>query len=289
MRNLCEHGRQRSRCKECGGVGICEHGRERNQCKECGGASICEHGRRRHRCTDPACIEQRDLRRQLAAQFMCAAPPPAAHARRPAAHLTLPSQPSSSKRPAPSKRAREESEDEEAEDDESDEDEDVRLGIAISLSIMTDGARDNGRAKRRATTTDAARVQAAPAATTAAGAAGCSSDLFTAPDEAEEDDLHECQGQGEGSCLGLLCRFVGAARSQPDRADPGGGWGYTACCRKPVHFDCLGKWLKPLVDGMRKQVDSDRGHVDLNNACCPFCKRSMSSSSRRMLTEEAGA
>ena len=32
-----------------------------------------------------------------------------------------------------------------------------------------------------------------------------------------------------------------------------------------------------------------RGDVDLNNACCPFCKRSMSSSSRRMLTAEAEA
>ena len=34
---ICEHGRQRSRCKECGGGGICEHGRRRSQCKECGG------------------------------------------------------------------------------------------------------------------------------------------------------------------------------------------------------------------------------------------------------------
>ena len=167
----------------------------------------------------------------------------------------------------------------------------MRLGIAISLSIMTDGERDDereGGAKRRATTADAARVQAAPAATTAAGAAGSSSDLFTAPDEDEEDDLYECE-DGEGSCLGLPCRFVGAARSQPDRAEPGGGWGYTACCHKPVHFDCLGKWLRPFADGERKQVDSTRGQVDLNNACCPFCKRSISSSSRRMLTEDAGA
>ena len=36
---ICEHGRQRSRCKECGGGGICEHGRQRSQCKECGGSS----------------------------------------------------------------------------------------------------------------------------------------------------------------------------------------------------------------------------------------------------------
>ena len=29
---------------------ICEHGRQRQYCKECGGASICEHGRRRSQC-----------------------------------------------------------------------------------------------------------------------------------------------------------------------------------------------------------------------------------------------
>ena len=31
----CEHGRQKSRCKECGGSGLCEHGRQKSQCKEC--------------------------------------------------------------------------------------------------------------------------------------------------------------------------------------------------------------------------------------------------------------
>jgi len=31
----CEHGRQRSKCKECGGSSICEHGRQRSRCKEC--------------------------------------------------------------------------------------------------------------------------------------------------------------------------------------------------------------------------------------------------------------
>ena len=45
---ICEHGRQRSKCKECGGSHICEHGRERSQCKECGGSQICEHGRQRY-------------------------------------------------------------------------------------------------------------------------------------------------------------------------------------------------------------------------------------------------
>ena len=45
----CEHGRERSKCKECGGSQICEHGRE-HSCKECGGSQICEHGRIRSRC-----------------------------------------------------------------------------------------------------------------------------------------------------------------------------------------------------------------------------------------------
>ncbi len=48
----CEHGRQRSRCKKCGGSEICEHGRLSNICKECGGSQICEHGNRRNRCKE---------------------------------------------------------------------------------------------------------------------------------------------------------------------------------------------------------------------------------------------
>ena len=36
----CEHNRQRSQCKECGGASICQHARRRSECKECGGASI---------------------------------------------------------------------------------------------------------------------------------------------------------------------------------------------------------------------------------------------------------
>jgi hypothetical protein len=49
---LCEHGRVRNQCKECGGSQICEHGRERSKCKECGGASICPHGRVRSVCKE---------------------------------------------------------------------------------------------------------------------------------------------------------------------------------------------------------------------------------------------
>ena len=35
---MCEHGRQRSKCKDCGDSGIsCEHRRQLSKCKECGG------------------------------------------------------------------------------------------------------------------------------------------------------------------------------------------------------------------------------------------------------------
>ena len=47
---ICEHGRQRSRCKECDGSGVCEHRRLRHSCKQCGGSGICEHGRRKSDC-----------------------------------------------------------------------------------------------------------------------------------------------------------------------------------------------------------------------------------------------
>ena len=50
--SICEHDRQRSTCKECGGSAICEHDRIRSACKECGGGSICEHNRIRSECKE---------------------------------------------------------------------------------------------------------------------------------------------------------------------------------------------------------------------------------------------
>ena len=49
-RYVCKHGRQKSVCKECGGIGICEHGRLKAQCKACGGSAICEHGGQKAQC-----------------------------------------------------------------------------------------------------------------------------------------------------------------------------------------------------------------------------------------------
>ena len=49
---LCVHGRVRCRCKDCGGKGLCEHGRLRFQCKQCNGSQVCAHGRNRSRCSE---------------------------------------------------------------------------------------------------------------------------------------------------------------------------------------------------------------------------------------------
>jgi len=48
----CEHGRNKSLCKECGGVGICIHNRRKDICKECGGSSICQHNREKYTCKE---------------------------------------------------------------------------------------------------------------------------------------------------------------------------------------------------------------------------------------------
>ncbi len=48
----CQHGRQKSICKECQGCGICEHNKRRSRCTECKGCGICEHNKIRSRCKE---------------------------------------------------------------------------------------------------------------------------------------------------------------------------------------------------------------------------------------------
>jgi hypothetical protein len=48
----CEHGKRKSRCKECGGSQICEHGKFKSRCKECGGSAFCEHGKLKSYCKE---------------------------------------------------------------------------------------------------------------------------------------------------------------------------------------------------------------------------------------------
>jgi len=48
----CEHGRQKSICVDCGGVGICEHKRQKTTCIECGGSQVCQHKRQKTTCIE---------------------------------------------------------------------------------------------------------------------------------------------------------------------------------------------------------------------------------------------
>ena len=38
--------------QDCGGTGVCQHNRQRSRCKDCGGGSICQHNRERSTCKD---------------------------------------------------------------------------------------------------------------------------------------------------------------------------------------------------------------------------------------------
>lgn len=49
-RTLCEHGKRKAQCSECGGRAFCIHGRRKAQCRECGGRAFCEHNRRKAGC-----------------------------------------------------------------------------------------------------------------------------------------------------------------------------------------------------------------------------------------------
>ena len=46
----CPHGKQKSKCRDCGGVSFCEHDRRRTICRDCGGGSVCEHNKERNKC-----------------------------------------------------------------------------------------------------------------------------------------------------------------------------------------------------------------------------------------------
>ena len=62
-RRNCEHGRQKARCKECGGSSICSHGRQKALCKDCRGSQFCSHERIKSTCKEcggtSICIHER--------------------------------------------------------------------------------------------------------------------------------------------------------------------------------------------------------------------------------------
>ena len=52
QKNKCEHGKQKSACKICGGSQICEHDRNKYKCKDCKGIQYCQHERIKYKCKD---------------------------------------------------------------------------------------------------------------------------------------------------------------------------------------------------------------------------------------------
>jgi len=50
IKNKCPHGKQKSRCFDCGGSELCEHNRFKFQCIACDGSNICIHNKQRCFC-----------------------------------------------------------------------------------------------------------------------------------------------------------------------------------------------------------------------------------------------
>ena len=50
MRKKCAHGKQKCRCRDCGGTSFCRHGIRKSTCRDCGGTSFCPHGKRKSEC-----------------------------------------------------------------------------------------------------------------------------------------------------------------------------------------------------------------------------------------------
>ena len=49
-KGICLHGKQKTRCKECGGGSICEHNKRRSVCVVCGGGELCIHKKQKAQC-----------------------------------------------------------------------------------------------------------------------------------------------------------------------------------------------------------------------------------------------
>jgi hypothetical protein len=49
-KHQCSHGKQKQKCKFCGGSSICKHGKQKQKCKFCGGSAICQHRKQKYQC-----------------------------------------------------------------------------------------------------------------------------------------------------------------------------------------------------------------------------------------------
>ena len=51
-KNKCEHYKQKSTCRECGGSEICEHNKIKSKCRDCDGSSFCIHNKQKSTCRE---------------------------------------------------------------------------------------------------------------------------------------------------------------------------------------------------------------------------------------------
>ena len=158
--------------------------------------------------------------------------------------------------------------------------------MALSNSMADSGGlffdeREARLEARRQKRTSQGESSAAAAASSLAASSSSSQE-----EEEEEDDGYQCE-DGAGYCSDADYVFTGPPRSRPDPNEPECGWGHTACCGKPAHFNCLGRWLQ--AQG-REEVESSRGMIRLGErqdgsveTTCPFCRAKLSRSTNRMM------
>lgn len=51
LKYKCPHGKDKWKCKDCGGRSVCQHGRQGHECRDCG-TGFCEHNRVKRSCRD---------------------------------------------------------------------------------------------------------------------------------------------------------------------------------------------------------------------------------------------
>jgi len=62
-KNKCPHGKQKSRCFDCGGVGFCKHRIRKIYCIKCDGSFYCKHNLNKYRCK--SCSKAEEIKIQF--------------------------------------------------------------------------------------------------------------------------------------------------------------------------------------------------------------------------------
>lgn len=227
--------------------------------KRCKRHNKCPHDAARHLCNDQTCIRERASCRLLAADILSAEPVGVAAISAgpvvqlpiatplPQAHPATPLVQTYPQTPRGKKRVRSTDDGRYADVD----------GMQLTLALATP-VQENGLPAEHRQEHPSSSAQVGQASSSSADAVEATSEEAGAESDSEDDgDETQCFGM----CLAFgesIVTFAGSPRSRPDREEPEGGWGYTACCSKPLHFECLGRWLNGLG---RETMESSRGMV----------------------------